>query len=205
MVPQAADCETIRDGLLAQPVEALSALGFVGAGIWLAARHPNRDVRWYGTLLTSVGASSLLFHASAQSWAAPIESVTVVALATWLGAAASRRTRVGRPGRVGWAVATAAAATLMVTIPSSRHAVTGLAFGFAGMRVLGRSSRRRSLPGLGLLGAGLLVYAFSRTGGPLCSPDSLVQGHAVWHLLAAAGLASLASTITDPTAAAAHD
>lgn len=193
MIPQAGDCETIHAGLLAQPVDALSALGFVGAGVWVAARATDRDRRWYGVLLASVGASSLLFHASAQPWTAPIESATVVALATWLGA--STGARLGRTGRLGWIAGAATATALMVAFPASRHVVTGLAIGFAAVQLFRSPHRRRALPGLGLLAAGLLVYASSSTGGPLCFPDSPLQGHAVWHLLAAAGLTSLGSMV----------
>lgn len=35
------------------------------------------------------------------------------------------------------------------------------------------------------LAAAGAVHATSRTGGPLCRPDSLLQGHALWHLLSA--------------------
>jgi hypothetical protein len=32
----------------------------------------------------------------------------------------------------------------------------------------------------------LVVWRLSHTGAPLCEPNSLLQGHAVWHLLCAA-------------------
>jgi hypothetical protein len=51
---------------------------------------------------------------------------------------------------------------------------------------------RRHVPtravGLGM--AATLLHALSRTGGPLCSCRSPLQGHAVFHVLAAAALAS---------------
>lgn len=40
--------------------------------------------------------------------------------------------------------------------------------------------------------AAVTLHALSRTGGPLCSCRSPVQGHAVFHLLAAAALATAA-------------
>ena len=43
---------------------------------------------------------------------------------------------------------------------------------------------------LGLGAAAAVLHALSRTGGPLCSCHSRLQGHAVFHLLAAAALAS---------------
>jgi len=53
--------------------------------------------------------------------------------------------------------------------------------------------RRRSLPWvpLTILVAGLGIWFISRTGGAWCDPESLIQGHGVWHLLAATGLAAL--------------
>jgi len=50
--------------------------------------------------------------------------------------------------------------------------------------------RERSLcrpPALAVLAAaaGPAVNVLSRTGAPLCRPDSLVQGHAAWHVLTA--------------------
>jgi hypothetical protein len=36
-----------------------------------------------------------------------------------------------------------------------------------------------------------------RTASPWCDPDSLLQGHAVWHLLAAAALAAWARAVLE--------
>ena len=43
-----------------------------------------------------------------------------------------------------------------------------------------------------LAGAALVLHTLSRTGGPLCSCHSSLQGHAAFHLLAAAALVSAA-------------
>jgi hypothetical protein len=47
------------------------------------------------------------------------------------------------------------------------------------------------------LAAGSAVYLLSRTDAPWCDPESLVQGHAVWHVLAAlaAGLWAVSTTV----------
>jgi hypothetical protein len=55
-----------------------------------------------------------------------------------------------------------------------------------------RVDGRRLVLGSALLGAGVLVHTRSRTGGPWCRPDSLLQGHGLWHVLSAAGVAVLA-------------
>jgi hypothetical protein len=40
------------------------------------------------------------------------------------------------------------------------------------------------------LAGGLAAYVLGRTGGPLCRPDSLLQPHALWHLLTAVAMAA---------------
>ncbi len=42
-----------------------------------------------------------------------------------------------------------------------------------------------------VFGGGLVVWASSRTGGPWCDPESLLQGHAVWHVAAAVAVGLL--------------
>lgn len=54
--------------------------------------------------------------------------------------------------------------------------------------------RRRSFPrppavAVVALALGALVNVLSRTSAPLCRPDSLLQGHALWHVLTAVGAA----------------
>jgi hypothetical protein len=39
---------------------------------------------------------------------------------------------------------------------------------------------------LGSFGVAIVIWRLSWTGAPLCAPDSMLQGHAVWHLLAMA-------------------
>jgi hypothetical protein len=54
----------------------------------------------------------------------------------------------------------------------------------------GSSSSNRRLPvaaGLGAVAA--TIHGVTRTDGPACRPDSLLQGHGAWHLLSATSLA----------------
>ena len=47
-----------------------------------------------------------------------------------------------------------------------------------------------------MLAGGAIVMLLSRTGGPLCDPESLIQGHAIWHMLAAAGIGLYAVSVS---------
>jgi hypothetical protein len=62
------------------------------------------------------------------------------------------------------------------------------------LAALGVVWRRRSFPrppaaAVVALAVGAAVNVLSRTGAPLCRPDSLAQGHAAWHVLTAVGAA----------------
>jgi hypothetical protein len=72
------------------------------------------------------------------------------------------------------------------------HAIVALAATIAGAVAReGRPLRRPRTAALA--GAAVALHTLSRTGGPLCSCRSPLQGHAVFHLLAAAALVSAAT------------
>jgi hypothetical protein len=62
------DCERIHDGWLAQPVNALTSLAFVGAAgvvlarTWRPAEERRGEVVAYAAVLALVGAGSVAFH-----------------------------------------------------------------------------------------------------------------------------------------------
>jgi hypothetical protein len=58
--------------------------------------------------------------------------------------------------------------------------------------------RRWARLALAALLTGAAVNLAGRTGGPLCDPDSLLQGHAAWHLLTAGAVAVWATATLDP-------
>jgi hypothetical protein len=59
--------------------------------------------------------------------------------------------------------------------------------------VVGRAWRRRlgrpPIVAVVAAAAAVTIYLLTRTGAPLCQPDSALQGHAAWHALTAVALA----------------
>jgi hypothetical protein len=56
---------------------------------------------------------------------------------------------------------------------------------------LHRRGRMRTawyIASLALTASAITLFVLGRTGAPLCDPESLLQGHAVWHVLAALAL-----------------
>jgi hypothetical protein len=61
-----------------------------------------------------------------------------------------------------------------------------LAFAGELLLIYGRKIRIRGIWALGFMATfilSLLIWSRSRTGGDWCDPGSLLQGHAIWHLL----------------------
>ena len=56
--------------------------------------------------------------------------------------------------------------------------------------VLAESGRQYAPLAAAMLAAGVAAYLLGRTGSPLCSPDSLLQLHGLWHVLMAVSLAA---------------
>jgi hypothetical protein len=78
------DCERIVGGTLAQPVLALTSLGYVAAGVavlcW-AARVKAPLAGAAGVALVAVGAGSFAYHGPQPSWAERAHDLPMVALA----------------------------------------------------------------------------------------------------------------------------
>jgi hypothetical protein len=169
----AGDCERLGEGLIAQPVNTASALAYVAVGAWLVGRGRRSD----------------------------------------------------RPGSVAFGLAVAAAGVGSVDFhgpgsPAARllhdgglYAVVGLvAWHEVARRVrrarspvpwVGWTPRRRRAwrAALAATAAGAACWWLGRTASPLCDPDSLLQGHAAWHLLSATALACWAVAVLEPARA----
>jgi hypothetical protein len=181
--PGAGDCEELRDSWLGQPVNAASCLAFIAAGGWLWRRLSRSgaatpEAALFCGLVAANGVGGIAFHGPgdrASHW------LHDTALVGTLAAMAASRAPVA-------AGATALAGVGLAVRPSATNvaSVVGTAL------VAGAEARRGRRP-RGRTGALLLtaaaVNAVSRTGGPCCRPRSLLQGHALWHVLNAVALA----------------
>jgi hypothetical protein len=200
----AGDCERLREGLVAQPVNTASALAYLLAAAWVARQGAGRDAATrrealaFGLAVAAAGVGSVDFHgpgSPAARWlhdaglCAALSFVAVHDLATLAGA---RRLVVPA-----WAATAGAGGLLLAVAPAAGGALAG-ALGLlvaAGEVAVarrrprgGRTAAYRA--GVAALAVGVACWWLGRTGGPLCDPDSPLQGHAAWHLLTAFALAA---------------
>lgn len=193
-----------------QPVNSVSSLGFVVVGAVVAYIAPRRSgaeailARSFGFGLALVGVGSLAFHGTEGLTAGWIHDASIAALVL-LVLIVEFGHRVGWSSRqmvIGWAVA---APALMLVEGIWAQLGDSLNASLALLAVLGvlesiwkgryRTATKGVLAGMGVLAVGAIVMLLSRTGGPICVPDSLIQGHALWHLMAASGLGMYGSSI----------
>ena len=177
----AADCEAIGAGFLGQPINALTTLGFVVAGLIVIIRR--RDMSWIGIGLIATGLGSFLFHGPmppGNEWA---HDVTLAWLVTMV---AGWRTSWERLSRL---PALAVIGVLFAAVPVIADPAAGVLTVVAVISILGRDHSAAPVAPLLLLGAVAILGRLGATGGPLCEPESLFQPHALWHVGAATAVA----------------
>lgn len=199
-------CEADRGGLLAQPVNALSNLSFVVAGLaiaWHARRPAGQLARPHlatlmAVVVTLVGPASMAMHATESALGGRLDLLAMYLVASFTTAYALMRL-VG--GGIALAAPVFVALVLLCEIvaragslPVVGHAGNAI---FGALLVLtavieavimlrrpaGSRDRRWGYAALGSMLVAFGIWTLSHDGGPLCDPSSLLQGHGAWHLL----------------------
>ena len=183
------DCEAIgRDGLR-QPVNAVSSLGLLFIGALVLAGAAGTNMRLLGAVVLTSGVASFLSHAAVRDWSHTLDSLGVKAVLLFLIIYPLTRPRPIWPaytlavlliwaGELVWPATSQpllivlVAAAVILNLPEARQ----------------RTSMQAAM--LVMLAAAV-AWGLGRSASPLCDPDSLLQPHALWHLLVAAGLAAV--------------
>jgi hypothetical protein len=186
----ASDCEAIHEGFLGQPVNALSSGAYLVAGAALvvdaaSASGPSRDrLVTFGLAVAANGIGGVGYHGPGDRlsrWVHDAALLASLGLILVTDAEGLRRRPPSRPAALTVLVASGAAAAHPSVSTTAQRALTALAPVF---EVASRPARGYALTA----GLGAIVHAGSRTGGPLCRPESRLQGHALWHVISALAL-----------------
>lgn len=205
-------CERAHAGAVAQPANTLSNLGFVVSGL-LIARHAQRRhtdaahsthvmsttvATVFACVVVLLGPGSAAMHATQSEWGGHLDMLSMYLVAGFAAAWAwVRWARRGTGSFVTAYVACVAACELVGLWPEPIpvvHYSGNLAFGvlLVAAVVLETALWRRDETdrafryGVVALVSMLVAFAIwllSNAG--WCDPDSLLQGHAAWHLLCA--------------------
>lgn len=174
----AADCERILESWWGQPINTVTAAAFVVGAVLVWWRR--RDLPT-GLLLAGIGAGSIAFHGPMPAWGEFLHDASIVLALAWI-----LLVETGR--RAYWPLAFAIGLALSAAPVIADPAQALLAVAAVGVILVSSRRRPQRLAAVGVLAAGAFVGTLSRTGGPLCDPDSIWQGHGFWHLAAASAL-----------------
>jgi hypothetical protein len=198
-----ADCESFREGLVRQPVNAWSSLALVAAGVWILLRATRREPgdraeqAAFGGGIAIVGIGSVVLHGPDPAWALWFHDLGVLlvllvlavrGIGRVLGWPVSRRLLLVGGGLVVLAIELAVVPTS--TVPAAWALVVVAALG-----ELVAHRRHPSEPGstrtllrtLAVVTVAIagVAYLLGRSASPFCDPSSVLQWHAVWHVLVA--------------------
>ena len=200
------DCELPVGGLLGQPSNTASSLAFVVAGAWLLSRaHHDGGWRWgtLGVAAVAAGIGSVAYHGPMPAAGQFLHDIGLVSMPLTVGAIEVGVRRRGVPSMLAVLVpGLLVASAVLLASPRATNPLTAVAAVWAGGGVLMawlraarpvRDLRWRPLGALAVAVAlGAPLRFLGRTGGPLCTPESLVQAHAAWHAFAALGVVAFA-------------
>jgi hypothetical protein len=206
----AAVCEQYRVGFFGEPANAVTSLAFVAAavGILLSHRHsgarrdtPVRDRQTvvFAALVAGTGVGSFIQHGPHPDWQAYAHDLPLAAVLIFVATDAASDLTERELSPAWWLVPVVAmvpaAASGATASTMLQAAMATAAIGLNLVRARRRPALRRTLiAALVTAAVGAAIGALTdRT--PLCRADSPVQGHAVWHVLAATALWRLATAM----------
>ncbi|NCT89424.1 hypothetical protein GXB85_00435 [Cellulomonas sp. APG4] len=201
-------CEAVGEGWLAEPVAAVTSLAFVVAAVAVLVGAPRpwgRRTLVYAALVAGIGVGSFVQHgpggrSPASTWVDVAHDLPLLAALALLGADALASLRGASLRDRTWVLPSLVVLVVVVVAPRAGDLVQVALAVVAVVLVLLRAravptTRARTLVALGLLAVGGTLGTLSRAGWPLCDPSSPWQGHAAWHVLAAAALVALEPTL----------
>lgn len=208
-------CEAPRGEGPSQPANTVSNLAFVAFGLAVLVRVGRERGRrtapdvpgrlslypvLFGFVAVFLGIGSAAFHGSLTEWSGWLDLVSMFALIMFviLYDLAMLRGWSERQFAGTYLMSLTALALVQWPLDNSGGkfifgALIVVALAIEGAVAVARIERdRRWLWGsLATYGIAGVVWLSSRTEGPWCEPESLVQGHALWHILAAVSVALL--------------
>jgi|CXWL01.1.fsa_nt_gi hypothetical protein len=203
-LPSNCFCEATREGaLIRQPANTYSNLSFVLTGLLILgfsqarssglSRPPRAHSIVYGLAVTAIGAGSFFYHASLTFTGQWFDLMGMYLLATFIVLYNLSRLRSlgGLVFAVSYVIFNIILGIVLALNPAIRIRIfSGLILIGLALEVIILLTRRPRIKTRYFI-ASLTVFILAYTiwtldkNGTLCAPDSLLQGHALWHVLTA--------------------
>jgi hypothetical protein len=199
-------CELPRAGsLILQPANSWSSYGYAFAGFlmimlaasrhWCSAFHPGAAA-WFGLTAIFVGLGSVLLHATLTLWGQFFDVMGMYLTSGFMLVAATARWRglSTRQAVLLYILIVGGLLIVLYGVPEARRSLFAfvLIAAIAIELTLARPRRFAAylpyfLSGIATKAVAFLVWNLDQHD-IVCQPSSLLQGHAIWHLLGAASL-----------------
>jgi len=202
----AALCNQERLGFLEQPASAITSAAFVVAAAGILAARPRESgtpAREHQTvfalLVAGIGVGSFVQHGPHPSWQAYAHDLPLAATLVFVATDAASDLTGRELSAAWWLVPSAAMVPIVAAGPAaSTAAQAAMAVAAIALNLLRAVHhpvlRAPALVALGTVAAGAVLGRLTGRSGP-CGPESLITGHPLWHLLAAAALWRLAAAV----------
>lgn len=200
-LPNVRWCEAQLCSVVVEPANTWSNLAYVAAGlalVWLGVRRGERTLRVFGLAEIAVGVCSLVYHMSFSGILQVLDFLGMYVFTNLLIGLNLVRLGVLSPRRFGplYAASVIALTALTVALRFTPFPIQGIVF--AGIVAIVATELLQRAP----VGADRRLFAASLAtlvvaagfsaadvSGVFCDPhDHVVQGHAIWHVLAAVSL-----------------
>src|SRR5262245_17347642 len=206
----AAVCEQSRVEFLGEPANAVTSLAFVAAAVGILASHRRsrgrrntpvreRQTAVFAALVAGTGVGSFIQHGPHPQWQAYAHDLPLAAVLMFVTTDAVSDLRERELSPAWWLVPVAAMVPAVASGPTAsttlQAGMATAAIGLSVVRARGRPALRGSLIAAVLAAAAGAAIGTLTDRTSLCRGDSLVQGHAIWHVLAAAALWRFAAAI----------
>lgn len=205
-------CEEPYSGLIKQPMNTWSNFGFITAGLFIAwqlrsgtYRH-NRNILtlntfsaiFFSSLVVLLGPGSMAMHATLTPIGGELDMLSMYLVCAFMVAYAMQR--YYRTGPVFFLVVFISVILICEAVGMYHHHLPII--DYAGNAIFGvfiitavvfemlnsfvrkvQHEKKWGLFGLLSLITAFTIWNFWKNDSPLCDPYSLIQGHAIWHLL----------------------
>lgn len=192
------DCEELHKGDLAQPVNALSSLAYVGVGLTIAVlalrtRYAVTRSLVYAACLTAVGLGSVMFHGPQPDGSRVMHDLPILLTVVFI-VNHDLHLVLRRPRYELMTFVAAGLAATVLTLVSLDAGIATTGVGVAAVAVLEfvvyrrhlrpietRRQRRAYAAIIAIAAISAASWLLGRTGSPTCDPDGAFQFHGLWH------------------------
>jgi Ceramidase len=199
-------CEFPRPGaLMVQPANSISSFGYAFGGFLMivlasasgwGSAFPRSAARIFGATAIFVGLGSVLLHATLTLWGQFFDVMGMYLVSGFMlvSAFAAWRGLSNRSAMALYVIVLLFLIAVLALFPEVRRWLYAVVLIGAIILELGFARPRRIavqtgyyLAGIGAKATAFAIWTLDQRG-LVCAPDSLIQGHAAWHLLGATAL-----------------